>query len=243
MKKIFSSAILLLLTVQLHAQFNVSKTDGTPLTSGQIISFNSIVYSDAALSLKINSTSPNNINLLIKCIGMTNTDGQLMSVCFGPDCYNGASIGEVYPHPGNVSIAPGGNDTSSHFINSDPGTASVTQIDYVFKIYQVNSFGTEIGTPFTFTYRYNSALSTNAISGLNASGIAIKSTQVKNELTFDVFTKSEVKIYDLNGKLLISDTLNYGTQNISVTDLNSGIYIANFINDKGVSSTLKFIKI
>jgi len=85
MKKYFIIA-LLLFEVSLNAQFTVAKSDNTPLTNGHILSFNSIVYAQAALALKITNTNANTINLKLKCTALTNTDGSLMEVCFGPDC-------------------------------------------------------------------------------------------------------------------------------------------------------------
>ena len=243
MKKILLSALVLLaFSFSSEAQFTVSKTDGTPVASGQTLSFNSIVYAQASLALKINNTSSGAINVRIMCQSMTNTNGQLMEVCFGPDCYATTSVNQVFPSSGSVNIALGGVDSSSHFFNNDLGISTSTPLDYVFKIYQVNTFGTQIGTPFIFTYRYDASLSNNTVGGLNTKGVSIKSTVVENNLDFEVNSKSDFTIYDLNGKLVLANTLDYGVQTVDVSNFVSGLYLINFVNEKGDSSSLKFMK-
>ena len=243
MKKFLLSALVLLtFSVNAIAQFTVSKTDGTPVSSGQTLTFNSIVYAEASLALKITNTASGAINVRITCQSMSNTNGQLMEVCFGPDCYGTTSVNDVFPSSGSVNIPTGGVDTSSHFFNNDLGISTTIPVEYVFKIYQVNTFGTQIGTPFTFTYRYDATLSNTIIEGLSTKSVIIKSTTVDNNLDLEVNAKSDFTIYDLNGKLVLANKLDYGLQSVDVSNLTSGLYLINFINEKGGASSLKFIK-
>jgi len=240
MKKYFIIA-LLLFEVSLNAQFTVAKSDNTPLTNGHILSFNSIVYAQAALALKITNTNANTINLKLKCTALTNTDGSLMEVCFGPDCYSGTIVNQVFPTSTVVSVGSGQVNSTAHFTNGDAVGNGNFPMDYTFKIYQVNGLGSEIGTPFTFTYRYNPNLS-NAEVSQQFKGVLIKSTLVTSTLELEVQNQGTIKIYDLNGKQVYSGSLNQGNQLVDVSNLSSNLYIVNFTNNEGISFSQKILK-
>ncbi len=243
-KNLHTSIVVLAFSFSAFAQFTVSRTDGTPVNNGQTLTFNSIVYAQSSLALKINNTSMGAINLRMMCQSMTNTDGQLMEVCFGPDCYATTSVNQIFPaiNVGPVNIALGSVDTSSHFFNNDIGISTTTPVDYVFKIYQVNGLGAQIGTPFIFTYRYDASLSINTNNLLNAKSVNLKSTTVENNLDIEVNLRSEFTIYDLNGKLVLANKLENGVQSIDISNLSSGLYLIKFTDSKGDASSLKFIK-
>jgi len=114
-------------------------------------------------------------------------------------------------------------------------------MDYTFKIYQVNGLGSEIGTPFTFTYRYNPNLS-NAEVSQQFKGVLIKSTLVTSTLELEVQNQGTIKIYDLNGKQVYSGSLNQGNQLVDVSNLSSNLYIVNFTNNEGISFSQKILK-
>jgi hypothetical protein len=46
----------------------------------------------------------------------------------------------------------------------------------------------------------------------------------------------------LNGRLVLANNLDYGTQTLDVSNLTSGLYLINAVDEKGDTSTLKFIK-
>jgi hypothetical protein len=173
---------------------------------------------------------------------MTNTNGQMMEVCFGPDCYGTTAVGDVFPSSGSVNILTGGIDTSCHLFNNDLGISTSVPVDYVFKIYQINNFGTQIGTPFIFTYRYDATLSNTTIVGQSSKSVTLKSTTVSNNLDFEVNLKSDFSIYDLSGKSVLTNDLDYGNQTVDVSNLTSGLYLINFVNENGDTSCVKFIK-
>jgi hypothetical protein len=241
MKKILLS-LLLAVSFTSVAQFTVSKTDGTPVASGQVISFNSIVYAQASLALKITNTLTTAINVRITCLNMSNTNGQLMEVCFGPDCYGTTSVNQLFPSSGSVNIPVGGIDSSSHFFNNDIGISTSAPVDYVFKIYQVNTFGTEIGTPFTFTYRYDATMAANQIDQAASNAVTLKSTVVDSNLDLQVNSNLNYIIYDLNGKQVLANKLETGYQSIDVSSVSSGLYLLNVVTENGSSYSLKFHK-
>jgi hypothetical protein len=57
-----------------------------------------------------------------------------------------------------------------------------------------------------------------------------------------VLKAATMKIYDLNGKLVLNTKLDYGVQTVEVSNFVSGVYIINFISEKGITSKKKFIK-
>jgi hypothetical protein len=242
MKKTLLTFLFLSVSICSFAQFTVSKTDGTPVASGQVISFNSIVYAQASLALKITNTNTSAINVRITCLSMTNTNGQLMEVCFGPDCYGATSVNQIFPTSGSVNIPVGSIDSSAHFFNNDTGISSASPVDYVFKIYQVNTFGTEIGTPFTFTYRFDATMAVNEIDQTSNIAVSLKSSVVDSVLELDVLKATNMEIFDLNGKQVLTNKLEYGIHTIDVSSLASGVYLVNFINEKGTNSSKKIIK-
>lgn len=223
------------------AQLSVSKTDGTPIANGDVISFGSVVYNEAALALKITNTTTSSIDVKLKCTGFTNTDGAGMEVCFGPSCFSGVAVGQMYPSAStNVTIAAGGNDTTSHFANTDAG-AGTSIIDYVFQIYRTNSFGAIVGTPFSFTYRFNPNLANNSFDLKNI-GLGLKSTVVTSILEFDVTNSAQVEMYDTNGRLINETSLVSGYHTVDVSNLSSGIYILNCTNAEGKKANTKIVK-
>jgi hypothetical protein len=224
------------------AQLAVTKIDGTPISEGEIITFNSVVPSVASLSLKITNILTSSIDVKLKCTSFTNTDGAGMEVCFGPNCFSGVAVGQMFPSAStNVTIAAGGNDTTSHFANTDPGNGT-SSIDYVFQIYRTNNFGSIVGTPFTFTYRFDPNLVNNTFDVKNI-GLELKSTLVSSCLEFDVTSSANVQMYDLNGRLMNETNLVSGYQNVDVSNLSTGIYILNCINSEGKKAKIKIVKI
>ena len=51
-----------------------------------------------------------------------------------------------------------------------------------------------------------------------------------------------MEIFDLNGKLVHANKLEYGIQTIDISSFASGVYLINFVNEKGLNSSMKFIK-
>jgi hypothetical protein len=118
-------------------------------------------------------------------------------------------------------------------------------MDFVFKFFQTNQTtqgGAEVGNSITVTYRFDPNLSIDDVNQLQNSGVIIKSTIVDSELTLDVLKPTVMSIYDLNGKIVVNSNLDYGIQNIDVSNLSSGIYLVNFRNSEGNSSNKKIVK-
>lgn len=245
MKKLFLLLSVLFLNFAIaQSPMTVTKIDGTPITDGQIITFDSTVINVATLGFYVHNNSNADIDVRIKCLSLTGT-GTGMQLCFGGLCYNNVIAGNSYPaFP--VTIAAGQTNTQfDHFYNSNQDTGGATMKDYTFKFYQVNANGTEVGNSVTFTYRYNPTLSVNNVTAFNQLeniGVNLKSNVLGNTLLIDASKINELTIYDLNGKLIMTETLILGANKVDVSNLSKGMYILNFKNEDGKSASLKAIK-
>jgi len=243
MKKIFLVLSVLFLNF-VQAQMTITKIDGTPINEGQIITFDTTDSNAATLGFYVHNNSNADINVRIKCLSLTGT-GTGMQLCFGGLCYNNVIAGNSYPaFP--VTIAAGQTNTAfDHFYNSNADTGGATMKDFTFKFYQIDANGTEVGNSVTFTYRYNPTLSINnptAFNQLENIGVIVKSNVLGNTLSIDASKINELTIYDLNGKLTMTETLILGANTVDVANLSKGMYILNFKNEDGKSASLKAIK-
>ena len=162
-----------------------------------------------------------------------------MQLCFGL-CYDPIAVGQNYP-PGNevVTIQPGQNqmEEGDKFLNYNDGGGNI--IDYVFRFYQVDAGGNEIGDDLTFTYRYDPLLST-ADNKLVKANIA--STVVRDVLTIEATEEASVVVYDIRGRVVSNQKLIVGTNNISMASLPSQVYLVQLTNDRGASQAVKIVK-
>lgn len=230
------------------SQMTMKKLDGTPILNGDVLTFTSLGDPDtpatsdpAYLGLKIYNSAANNINVKMKLISMTNADGNNLQFCIDPVCVGTISVGSSYPSSQSSIIpANGQNGNFDHFINGNPGNGT-SNVEYVLKFYMVNSFGGEVGTSITFTYRYSPNLGV-ATNGLANTGINVKSTLVNSQVEFDATSNGKAELYDINGRMVT--TVNYisGYNYVDVSNLNAAVYILNFTNGEGKKAALKIIK-
>ena len=101
----------------------------------------------------------------------------------------------------------------------------------------------------------NPGLSAFSISSVNfyPSG-TLKIDEITSEFNFSIFPNpvkstfstnmdvKELNIYDITGKLVLGKSDVVKNKSIDISDLNSGIYILNIINDLGQKNTSKLIK-
>lgn len=239
MKKIIYLATLLAVFT-LQAQITVTKHDGTPITDNQIITYNSTAYNLAALEFYVHNNSATSTRVLIECVSMTNADGTGFELCFGNECLAAVAPGEIYPSA-PVTIAAGGtNGNFDHFYNSNPGNGQI--MDFVFRFYQVDLGGNQVGNTITFTYRYNPNLAVNSFSALSSMGVQLASTTMTNNLELTAAKNMQLELIDLAGKTVSTHAIQTGNNQLSVAQLSAGVYIARFTTNEGASGTIKLIK-
>lgn len=244
MKKIFFLISFCALSLSAEAQFTLTKVGTTTqILNNDVFTYNT--YDDAAAELKFKINNPNAsaIRIKIKCLSITNATGAGMEFCFNGTCISDVAANTNYPtdSPFYAEIpAMGSNGNFDHFKNRNAGNGTSTQ-DYVFKFFQVDNFGDQIGNAITMTYRYTPALVTTGFR-LSNLGIQLKSNVVDNHLEINSDnTGLTMEILDLTGKKVHTEQLST-TSVIDVSQLNKSIYLVNFIDSKGQSATTKFIK-
>lgn len=245
MRKIITG-LTLLIALGVQAQLSVTKYDGTPIVDGQVISFNSTTYSVASLGFNIHNSSSAPINVKVRCESITNADGTGMEFCFGNDCFQSVSSGTSYPLGNStvVTLPANGSSTNSqgyHFWNYNTGNGVNYPIEYVFKFYQRDASGNEVGNSITLTYRYGPNLLVDTFSTENL-GISIKSTAIASALEIESPEVVAMTIYDLNGKSVLTQQILTGSNSISVATLSSSVYIIDFTNLDGKKYSTKFVK-
>ncbi len=229
-----------LTTALVSAQFTVETHDGDPIVDGQTIAFNVFGYGVAEIPFYVNNESTTDqIFMKIEFVSAVNNDGSDVELCFGL-CYTGLTIGQSYP-PGSevVTIEPGQNQNQEgdHFVNLGDGNGS--PIEYVFRFYQVDGAGSEIGDDLTFTYRYDPNLSVGDQNLVNAK---IASTDVKDVLVVEATEATQLRIFDVQGRVVANEQLTAGNNSVNVAHLPSQMYLVELSNNKGANQVTKIVK-
>ena len=242
MKKITLLFASILFTTAAFSQFTVEDYDGEPILDGDIRTYTTLEESEATLYFWINNDSAEDILVKIKNESITNSDGSSYQFCFGTLCIFDVEEGQTYPVSGVPETIPAGgtNPQFDKFFNENPGDGTNYPIDYVWKFFQVDENGDEIGESITFTYRFDPTLSTNEFEGNNL-GVKIHNTLANQTLIIESL-KSEIDftIFNLNGQSLLSNKVTAGMNEINVSSLTTGVYFIKFNNVEN-STTLKFV--
>jgi len=233
------------------SQMTMKKLDGTPINTGDILTYSALGnFTDAStsdpayLGLKIYNSSASNINVRMKLISMTNATGSNLQFCIDPICVGTISVGSYYPSGSpSYSVIPanGQNGNFDHFINGYAGNGT-DPVEYVLKFYMINTFGGEIGTPITFTYKYDPTLSTPSFNDLKNAGITLKATLVDSQIEFEATAGGKSEVFDINGRLISSTRYTTGYNNTNVSNITTGVYIVSFTTDEGKKASLKVVK-
>jgi len=236
--KFFNLIFALLISSVTFAQFTVAKSNGTPINDGDIITFNTNTYPEASLEYVVTNTTNQGIDVVIEPISISNTDGSAMELCFG-SCYSGVSVHTVYPTdtPYHLDAGASSEQVGNHFLNTASNGSNV--IEYVFKFKQVDNNGNEIGTPITFTYRYDP---TASVESNLATKFDLFPSIIKNKL-LNVQTSEplELTFVNLQSKTVKQIKVNTTTNNINIADLKSGVYFILVVNNKGQEAFKKII--
>jgi hypothetical protein len=241
MKKLGLLFTFLFVTTFTNAQFTVTDYDGVQILDGDIRGFNSTVASDATLYFWINNLSPDDdIFIKIKLESITNSDGSSFQFCFGTLCIFDVDEGQTYPTSGIPETIPAGgtNPQFDKFQNENEGNGSDYPIDYVWKFFQVDGDGNEIGESMTFTYRFDPNLS--ALDFDNNLGVTLQSTIVNDFIEVKSVNQVNFEIFSLNGALINKGQVGSGINKISIPNYNKGLYFIRF-SDNNNTSTFKFV--
>ena len=238
MKKKLLLLTLLLVAFVVKAQYSIVDQNGDEITDGMVYQTNSLEYEFAELQFYITNNESEAINMRIEFVSAVNGDGTGFQLCFG-QCYIDLVIGQtVPPTPGFIAIASGETTgEGNHFYNSYAGDGVSVQ-KYVFRFYETDDDGVDIGNPLTITYQYDPLLGTEDFNELN---VNISSTIIETEMIVNTIEELDMVVYDLQGRLVKNQKLSIGQQFINMSDLSAQLYIVKFNNNEGASKTIKII--
>lgn len=239
MLKKLSLLSMLLAAFVANAQFSVATHAGDPITDGQTLTIGSAIAPSPSLDFYVtNENTTSNINMIVEFVSATNSDGSDLEICFNL-CFTGVTVGQNYPINDSVEIEPGQTQPSSgdHFKHIPTG--SPDPVTYVFRFYEVDGGGAEIGDDLTFTYVYDpSVLGVNENSIVNAS---IVSTMVNNTVEVNANEALTFTMFDIQGRIVNQTKLEQGVSRVNVADLAAQTYLVVLTNNKGASQTTKVI--
>lgn len=224
-------------SLSMNAQFTLEDGDGTLIPDGTILTFNTYDDADASWEFHVNNVSDTEtIRTKIEFVSAVNADGSLLELCYGL-CYTGISIGQILP-AGNdyVEILPGEQTGfGNHIYNSEPGNGTDT-VEYVFRYFEINDAGAEIGEDLTITYVYDPLLGVNDLNQLD---FKINSTVIIDELVINTQEELTLQVFDVLGKQRLLKELSIGEQRISMSHLNPQMYVLHITNKKGATQVVK----
>jgi hypothetical protein len=243
MKKILFVAGAFFVFLSAHAQFTVvtDTPTGTPINDDDIIAFGHVGI-PAKLPFFINNTSSSEtIYMRVEFTSAANADGSQMQLCITPTCYTSIAVGQSYPQEQGATslpLDPGEqSNNGNYFMNLENGNGAQV-IDYVFTFYQVNGTGFPIGTPLTFTYRYDPNM---AVKGMEKMEVSVYPTTVTDVMMVNSDEALKMEVYNLLGSLVKSMELPRGENQINMSDLASQVYLVRFENEMGAVQTKKII--
>lgn len=246
MKKIIIIILLFVGFLFTNAQLALALPDNTPITNGQIFTFNSTGEATSTFTYKMINTSSSEIRVRIQVTSIVNGSGNGFQFCYYLFCLANIYSGQILPAEEDdpIILAPNAVEGPLGYTmhNDNLGTGTYP-IDYNFKYYMVDVNNNEIGNSISFTYRYDpNAASVDDINQAKNAFVQIENTKFKDELVLIAKQKSTMNLFNVDGKLVLEKSLNEGKNNINTSTLPLGIYIASFTDNQGNTFTKKIIK-
>lgn len=223
--------------LSLNAQITIVDGDGNAINDGDVVVRNSLLEADA-LKFFVTNTTDATIRSTIEYV--SSEDGGNFQVCYGSQCYDPVVVGNSYP-PVNVpqvieAGATTGQGNKMFYNESDNPQLS----DHVFRFYQVDEEGNDIGESLTMTYRYDPTMGLEDISA--QLGITLNATVVTNAISLNSREAATMQIFDVNGRLMQTNDVSAGTQNIDISGLSSQLYLVSFEIANGTKQSIKVLK-
>lgn len=230
-----------------YSQIALVMQDGSPISNGQVFTYNTTDESMATLHYKIKNTSANTVKVRIKITGIQNATGSGFQFCYHTTCLPSVSPNAVYPSAANapISISAGGETPYNGYNmwNSNTGNG-VLPITYTIKYYAVDDFNSEYGTPVTITYRYDpdAILATKDIERQQKPFASVPSSIFRNSIDVILKETTTYRISTMDGRILLKGTLTKNHESIETSFLNTGMYIIALQNRNGDHISKKIIK-
>ncbi|WP_310992528.1 T9SS type A sorting domain-containing protein [Aequorivita marina] len=225
-----------------NAQYTVTDNNGNVLQEGDVLEYGTYGYNTGAdyIFFVTNDNPSETIYSRLEFVSATNADGSMFEICYAGQCYTGVDVGFTAPPSPNVLPIEAGETTpgGDHILNGDPGDGT-NMIEYELAFHQYEADGvTEIGTPLTFTYRYNPTLGVTDNTTIN---LTLESTVVRDELVVNVNEPVSLMVYNLQGRVVKQANFETGRQTLNMSNLNPQSYILQFNNEKGATQTTRIV--
>lgn len=243
MKKLLLLAGLLCLG-SVNAQITVTH-EGIPFEDGEVFTYST---PGTELPILINNTSTTEtVYVKIRVDEVLNTTlgnntGDNLQFCVLGICYISATAGISYP-PGDIVVLNPGDTTvnDDHFASSDPGNGE-GPVQYSFTVLETDENGDPLNELVSFTYIYSPTAGVNDFETLKNMGITVNNTVINNSLNIDATVNATLQVYDINGKVVKTASIENGFQTIDLSSLNSAVYIAKFMTEDKKSTQIKLVK-
>ncbi len=246
MKNIYLTISLILLSiVTIQAQFTVATHDGDPITDGSIFTFSALGEEHAALGLVITNTSTGIIDMRLEYVSITNGDDLGDWICIFGGCLPppNVTVGDILPLGGTndwTTLAPGETtfERNDHFYNTDVGDGVNYPIEYVFRFFEVDINGNEIGDSITFTYRYDG---TASIEDMAQVGYKLYPSVSSDFVNLVVNESVSARMFNTQGQFVKEYDFVSGSHIIDVSSLSSQLYYLILSNKQGQQSLAKIV--
>ena len=226
--------------------FNITEHDGngneTPISDGDIIGYSEFGYL-GELKFYLNNTTGVSRDYRVAVVDIINADetNANFELCFGL-CVSTISEGQQIPSSGLMSVTVPANDHQSsdfdHLMNKDAWASYTGNKDFYFEFFETDSSGSDLGgTRIGLTYRYNATL---GIEDENNVEINSMTTLISDNMSVSLQEPAKLEVYDLLGKIVKTVSVVPGDNTISMSDLQSGTYIAMFSNKNNQRTLKKF---
>lgn len=243
MKYLLSSILFLVIYTSI-AQLSISNLDDdTPILDGDSFQYDTTIFEDAKLKFKIsNSSSTQSINVLAEMVSFTNTNGTNLQFCVNPECYFDVTPGSTIPN-NPIVLGPGENNGEfDYFSNSNPGDGVNYPITYTLRFFMLDSQGNEVGEDLSITYLYDPEPLSTTDFELNELGLQLKATLVQDVLQISAAEPTKLELFNIAGKRIGKYNLKSGDNYIDVNQVNTGVNLAVFTNNKGQRAVTKWVK-
>lgn len=236
-KKYLLGLFLLVFGVS-NAQFTIFHSNGSVIEDESVFTFSTTDEETALLELHIKNESSSAIGVKARMLEIEGSDGSNVQFCLGVCLFN-VNENSIVPTGDPFSIAVGQTlEVGAYFWNRNESSDYIT---YRFKVYEVDSFGEETGTPIHINYIYDANLSVRNID-LQQMGVQVNNTLVKNAFSFTADNNLNIEVIDLNGKRIADYQTEAGEQTLDLSSLQNAVYIVKFTSKEGKTAYSKIVK-
>ena len=237
------SLIFVFICFSTYGQMTVTDLQGNPIQDGSTVVFSTTDLEDAKFHYVLgNSSTSDDINILIEVVSFTNTDGTNCQLCVQPLCFFAVNEGQSYPN-NPINLAPNSdNGPSDYFSNTNAGDGTNYPMEFVLRFYQVDDSGQEVGNDITVTYQYIPEGFSNDDFNLADMGISIHNTLVSDDIRIESTTNAQFQLYGLNARLIDTFNIGQGTNDLDLSDLSTGQYMLIFRDEQGRRSSTRILK-